>query len=200
MIITTVELSDGTLWHAGSGLCSPNDIIINAADISEMTNAAIVANVREMIWHARRAHALSIADQLNFDPKRMLNGINHVMGSGADGADEAIQLLREFASTDKRIADTVYTFELQEVTLRYQRSPSKVLRRKILERDSSICRYCGCDCKGYEHVDHVIPYSQGGRTIESNLVCACAPCNRKKHARSLADAGMVLREVPSAMA
>jgi hypothetical protein len=56
------------------------------------------------------------------------------------------------------------------------------LRFKVLMRDGFRCRYCG---KGGEdgavlHVDHIIPVSKGGGTVEENLVAACEECNLGK--------------------
>lgn len=62
-------------------------------------------------------------------------------------------------------------------------------RLSILERDGHVCRYCG---KAAEHVDHVIPKSQGGPDDSDNLVAACAFCNQSKGARTPEQAGMVL--------
>lgn len=56
-----------------------------------------------------------------------------------------------------------------------QASPS--LLRKIFERDNGVCVYCG---NLAQEVDHVIPIRDGGKTISSNLVCACRSCNRRK--------------------
>ena len=58
-------------------------------------------------------------------------------------------------------------------------------------RDNRICQYCGkkLDKKGI-HIDHVIPYSLGGRTELDNLVVACAECNLKKSGRTLAQVNM----------
>lgn len=62
------------------------------------------------------------------------------------------------------------------------------LRQKILERDRYICQLCGH--KSGEHyqdgsnvkleVDHIIPLTQGGRTLEENLWTLCSRCNAGK--------------------
>jgi 5-methylcytosine-specific restriction endonuclease McrA len=51
---------------------------------------------------------------------------------------------------------------------------------QILRSDP--CSYCGTLC---EHIDHIIPLSNGGEHGWLNLTAACAPCNQSKHARSL---------------
>lgn len=47
------------------------------------------------------------------------------------------------------------------------------------------CAYC--DEGNFEHIDHVIPLSKGGKHCLANLRPACAPCNLSKHNKSLKD-------------
>lgn len=67
------------------------------------------------------------------------------------------------------------------------RSPRGVnwrLRAQILIRDSCICRMCGAspakDATTVLHIDHIIPWSKGGETIETNLQTLCERCNLGK--------------------
>lgn len=58
------------------------------------------------------------------------------------------------------------------------------LRYKIMKRDNFRCVICGASQKdGVKlHVDHIIPVSKGGKTIESNLRTLCDRCNLGKGA------------------
>ena len=64
------------------------------------------------------------------------------------------------------------------------RSVSMGLRFRVLDRDRFKCTKCGSspasdlNCK--LHVDHVIPYSRGGKTIQENLQTLCEICNLGK--------------------
>lgn len=55
------------------------------------------------------------------------------------------------------------------------------LRFRVLHRDRFKCVLCGdhparnADC--VLHVDHILPWSRGGKTREDNLRTLCAPCN-----------------------
>lgn len=61
------------------------------------------------------------------------------------------------------------------------------LRYRVLERDRR-CRGCGATPEtAMLHVDHIMPFSQGGRTVESNLQTLCAACNLGKGNRSSTD-------------
>jgi hypothetical protein len=67
------------------------------------------------------------------------------------------------------------------------RDPSLRLRFRVLQRDSFSCRTCGASpakTVGVElHVDHIIPWSEGGETELANLQTLCLPCNLGKGAK-----------------
>jgi 5-methylcytosine-specific restriction endonuclease McrA len=46
-------------------------------------------------------------------------------------------------------------------------------------------------------VDHILPTSRGGRNTWLNTVAACDGCNQRKDNRTPAEAGMVLRILPT---
>lgn len=52
------------------------------------------------------------------------------------------------------------------------------LRYKVLERDQFTCQCCGMGAPDtILQVDHIIPFSEGGETTESNLRATCFACN-----------------------
>lgn len=68
------------------------------------------------------------------------------------------------------------------------------MREEILKRDDYRCRYCGKRAQTLD-IDHVIPVSQGGKTVFSNLVTACSACNKEKASRTPFQAGMRVRRI-----
>jgi 5-methylcytosine-specific restriction endonuclease McrA len=72
-------------------------------------------------------------------------------------------------------------------------------RWHVLSRDRETCVYCGWSRgtsygrPGDIHVDHVVPFSQGGGSTRENLVCACTRCNLSKGDRTPEQAGMEMR-------
>jgi 5-methylcytosine-specific restriction endonuclease McrA len=62
-----------------------------------------------------------------------------------------------------------------------RRDPSIGLRFKVLQRDRFKCVLCGDhparNAACVLHVDHVTPWSKGGKTREDNLRTLCATCN-----------------------
>ncbi len=69
-----------------------------------------------------------------------------------------------------------------------RRDPTIGLRIRVLQRDRFKCVLCGdhparnADC--VLHVDHVTPWSKGGKTREDNLRTLCATCNIGRGNRS----------------
>jgi hypothetical protein len=62
----------------------------------------------------------------------------------------------------------------QRIRLRFDPFAYRYIRLKILERDKYICYWCGSP--GFT-IDHIIPWSRGGRTNLANCICACEKCN-----------------------
>jgi len=70
-------------------------------------------------------------------------------------------------------------------------------RRNIFARDGNRCQYCGKKFPTNElSIDHVVPRSRGGKSVWTNVVCACTRCNSKKGGRLLSEAGMKLTREP----
>lgn len=64
-----------------------------------------------------------------------------------------------------------------------KRSPiSPTLRFEIFQRDNFTCQYCGRskDQKTVLVIDHVVPYSDGGKDEYNNLITSCQDCNSGK--------------------
>ena len=64
------------------------------------------------------------------------------------------------------------------------RAPRRInwrLRARVLIRDNCLCRMCGAspakDPAVTLHVDHIVPWSKGGRTALENLQTLCERCN-----------------------
>ncbi len=64
------------------------------------------------------------------------------------------------------------------------RDPSLRLRWRVLQRDNFKCCACGASpaiTTGIElHVDHIQPWSEGGKTVLENLQTLCSNCNLGK--------------------
>lgn len=85
----------------------------------------------------------------------------------------SVVVLKDFVRPQKRVAFT---------------------RFNLFLRDDFCCQYCGA--KGDLTFDHVVPRASGGVTSWQNVVAACSPCNLRKGARSVRQAGMHLAHMP----
>ncbi len=82
--------------------------------------------------------------------------------------------------------------------VRRPEQPSIAFNKKnILKRDAYTCQYCGHNSGEKMTIDHIIPKSQGGRTVWENVVSACRACNLKKGNKLLEQAGMRLLRRPA---
>lgn len=70
-------------------------------------------------------------------------------------------------------------------------------RLNLYRRDLYTCQYCGAQPGTRElTIDHVVPRSRAGKSTWENCVVACVECNKRKAARTPAEAGMNLRQTP----
>ena len=64
------------------------------------------------------------------------------------------------------------------------RKISNKLRYQVLKRDNFKCCACGAspakDPSAELHIDHIIPWSKGGKTTLENLQTLCSKCNLGK--------------------
>jgi hypothetical protein len=71
-----------------------------------------------------------------------------------------------------------------KVTKRTKRDPPLSLRFFVLKRDRFCCITCGRSPANVAglilEVDHIVPWSKGGESIEENLQTLCFDCNRGK--------------------
>jgi len=70
------------------------------------------------------------------------------------------------------------------IRLRYDPFRARRTRRRILERDQGVCAYCGAPG---DTIDHLTPWSLGGRTTMDNCVTSCAECNFRRGNRPVLD-------------
>lgn len=63
------------------------------------------------------------------------------------------------------------------IRLRFDPFAYRYIRLKVLARDNHTCYWCG---EPGDTMDHIIPWSKGGRTTMDNCICACQECNGQR--------------------
>ena len=58
---------------------------------------------------------------------------------------------------------------------------TNIVIKDILDSSSGKCAYCGKDCEGNYHIDHILPVSRGGSNDRENLCLSCPNCNWSKN-------------------
>jgi hypothetical protein len=95
--------------------------------------------------------------------------------------------LRTHSGTRLNLTPTRTDGRLSRPTGADRRTISLGLRYEVLRRDRFRCSLCGTSPTsqlGCElHVDHVVPFSRGGKTVAANLRTLCADCNLGKAGR-----------------
>lgn len=62
-----------------------------------------------------------------------------------------------------------------------KKSRPRFSKTNLYIRDMYTCQYCSNQFeRRHLTLDHVIPLSKGGKTIWTNIVAACGPCNSRK--------------------
>ncbi|WP_420541474.1 HNH endonuclease [Pseudooceanicola atlanticus] len=67
--------------------------------------------------------------------------------------------------------------------LRNRNIPANI-RAETKQHDGDVCVYCGSTNGPFE-IDHIHPFSKGGRHTRGNLAVACKPCNLSKRDKTL---------------
>ena len=94
-----------------------------------------------------------------------------------------IYYFSSFAHAFEKQTSLINQKKTQQYQIQIERSKmTDSLRYDILKRDNFRCQICGATANdGLRlHVDHIIPVSKGGKTIESNLRTLCERCNLGK--------------------
>ena len=82
------------------------------------------------------------------------------------------------------MANSDFLIEVDDAFLRREKGKARELRQSQWwknKRGGGICHYCGGRFPARElTMDHLVPLVRGGKSVKSNLVPSCKPCNGKK--------------------
>jgi 5-methylcytosine-specific restriction endonuclease McrA len=112
-----------------------------------------------------------------------------------------VEVIEEYE--DRLIRSVTFEIKMPSVirflrAIRARNKTPKFSRENVYARDSGRCQYCMKKIMRHDATyDHVTPRAFGGKTTWENVVIACVPCNQKKGARTVEQAGMHLRTTPS---
>ena len=134
----------------------------------------------------------------------LYSGVAKAVGSDYETFDfeswADVSALREQQEDVIRTVSTVIKTPRVIILVKYEgfvRKEAKFNRINIFRRDGGMCQYC---CKKFSRaeltIDHVVPRTQGGKSVWDNVVCCCIDCNRKKGGRTPLQARMKLNRKP----
>jgi 5-methylcytosine-specific restriction endonuclease McrA len=113
--------------------------------------------------------------------------------------NEKIEVLEEYGDIVRSPSIAIQVPAVARLTkgMSQNKRSVKFSRVNVLTRDKFVCQYCGCALViGTVTYDHVVPKSQGGKTVWKNVVSACKACNSRKAGRTPEQARMKLRSMP----
>jgi hypothetical protein len=97
------------------------------------------------------------------------------------GWRKALEAFVAYANSDQEAAVVTVSASKPAPDRRF---PDLRLRFRVMSRDSFRCQACGRNPATHSgvilHVDHVVPWSKGGKTMEDNLRTLCQDCNLGK--------------------
>jgi len=77
-----------------------------------------------------------------------------------------------------------YFIPVDDDQIRKEKTKARELRASQWwkrKRSSGVCYYCGNRFKPTElTMDHLVPLTRGGKSVQGNVVPACKECNNKK--------------------
>lgn len=86
--------------------------------------------------------------------------------------------------SETAVSSNIITQKNKPIMHKTARTVGDRLRFKVFLRDNFKCRICGAspatDPTIVLHVDHILPWSEGGETIIDNLQTLCSKCNLGK--------------------
>lgn len=114
------------------------------------------------------------------------------------------EAMKEFPELRESITH-VLSIEAEAITIRVpavvqmrnnvhiSKCSARFSKTNVCRRDDFKCQYCGVELPISKLTfDHVVPRSQGGRTVWNNIVMACRSCNFHKDNRTPYEANMKL--------
>ncbi|MBW4464373.1 MAG: HNH endonuclease [Pegethrix bostrychoides GSE-TBD4-15B] len=121
-------------------------------------------------------------------------GYSNTVSNYFTAAPSCANLFREVLSSDslnsarenRRVLSSVKTSSVPIAFEKLGRSSKHKLKGSVKQRFGGTCAYCGCQPR-FLTLDHVVPRTQGGLDMKSNLVAVCQRCNRSKGSRPLWD-------------
>jgi 5-methylcytosine-specific restriction endonuclease McrA len=131
---------------------------------------------------------------LNYEPLNVCN-LRRAMGMILGGKAEILENGRGFIRSPSQLWPIPSVIRLDHL-IRRPLPRVHLCRREVFRRDRHTCQYCGRRTRDLT-MDHVVPRHGGGAHTWSNLVSACAACNRRKGGKTLKQARMRLLHPPS---
>ncbi|MFW5853547.1 MAG: homing endonuclease associated repeat-containing protein [Patescibacteria group bacterium] len=143
----------------------------------------------EKIWN-QLGHRPSVIEWQSLNPSISSQSVIRHFNGWGNAFLEFIELKMGKKIEDVSDSQSEVTDEFNTVknNFKYKKENSRTIplgvRLEVLNRDNFKCRFCGKSPAinfGTElHIDHVVPFSKGGKSVAENLQTLCKECNLGK--------------------
>ena len=145
------------------------------------------------MWTADKLNEPVLMLNVNYEPLHVCN-TKRALSLVFQGKAEILLNGRGFIHSASAVFDIPSVIKLGYMVKR-PRLQISLTKREIFRRDDHTCQYCGRRMIVLT-IDHVVPRRLGGKHVWTNVVAACAPCNRRKGGKMPENANMQLRRQP----
>lgn len=171
----TTALRNFKTWNAA--VLAAGLVVANRQDI---TNEELFENLAEVWTHlGRQPFGRHMSD-----PSTGSKFSTGTYEKRFDSWNGALLAFGEYLSGNAEPFSQAEQVDSAPAETRYKRTSRNInwrMRAKVLIRDGCICRMCGDSPANNPdavlHVDHIVPWSKGGETVEENLQTLCLICN-----------------------
>jgi hypothetical protein len=147
----------------------------------------VLFNEMEKIWN-KIGHRPSRSEWEQAQPKITYNTYRKHYGTWLKSCQKFIEFkMGEYIPIESKTTPNLESSISKTPFMKDKRDIPDGLRYKVLKRDNFKCVTCGSSPANNTgtilHVDHIIPFSKGGKTTIDNLQSLCQECNLGKSNR-----------------
>lgn len=166
-------LSIGRVYNS-----TDDDYFINLANVWQKLGRQ--PKYQEVVAPLSKLHISSYERKYGSWRKALEAFVEYMNGEGSNKIDKQAQSHEIVKETRKKI-DKKKENPMVIIKKRTNRIANLRQRFRVMKRDEFKCVLCGAspaNNPGLElHIDHIVPWSMGGETVEENLRTLCSGCN-----------------------
>lgn len=167
------ELSIGRVYNS-----TDEDYFLNLANVWQKLGRQ--PKYQEVVAPLSKLHISSYERKYGSWRNALESFVAYMNGKGSDKIEKQVKLFEKVKKTPRKISKKE-KLPVLIIKKRTNRIANLRQRFRVMKRDEFKCVLCGtspANNPGLElHIDHIVPWSMGGETVEENLRTLCSTCN-----------------------